>query len=172
MRKFFLVLLVITAVLFFAQTPKKGGTLVVAHWSDPISFNPCAKIDDAGNGIYPSIFSKLVALDHNYNVIPDLAESWEISKDGLTYTFHLRKALNGTMGSRSLRLMSCGRSRRSRITRRLLPPNTLKKLCLSKHPTITQWSSNVRTSGTVPGVPGVVRNFHHAKAHLRYYERR
>jgi ABC-type transport system substrate-binding protein len=58
MRKFLVVaFLLMTAVLFFAQTPKKGGTLVIAHWSDPISFNPCAKIDDAGNGIYPSAYS-------------------------------------------------------------------------------------------------------------------
>ncbi|WP_041081399.1 ABC transporter substrate-binding protein [Thermotoga profunda] len=82
-----------TLLLIAAQTPKKGGTLVIAYWGDPISFNPNAKTDDAGNGIYGCIFSKLVALDADYNVIPDLAESWEVSSDGLTYTFHLRKGV-------------------------------------------------------------------------------
>lgn len=94
MKRFLLVAtLVMTVVISFAQAPKKGGTLIIAHWSDPISFNPCAKIDDAGYGIYHCIFSKLVTLDHDYNVIPDLAESWEVSADGLTYTFHLRKGV-------------------------------------------------------------------------------
>lgn len=72
-------------------TTKKGGTLVVAYWDDPISFNPDAKVDDAGYGIYQNIFNKLVTLDADYNIIPDLAEKWEISPDGKTYTFHLAK---------------------------------------------------------------------------------
>jgi len=96
MAKRFVVLLFVAVVcvfLFAAEKPKKGGTLVIAHWSDPISFNPDSKTDDAGNGIYGCIFSKLVALDADYNVVPDLAESWEVSPDGLTYTFHLRKGV-------------------------------------------------------------------------------
>ncbi len=85
-------LMAIIVVLGMANvTPKRGGTLIIAYWGDPISFNPDAQIDDAGYGIYGSIFSKLVTLDASYNIIPDLAESWEVSKDGLTYTFHLRK---------------------------------------------------------------------------------
>jgi peptide/nickel transport system substrate-binding protein len=84
-------MVVLTISLFAGETPKKGGTFIIAHWGDPISFNPDAKVDDAGNGIYGCIFSKLVTLDADYNVIPDLAESWEVSNDGLTYTFHLRK---------------------------------------------------------------------------------
>ncbi len=37
------------------------------------------------------IFSGLVAFDPKLNLIPDLAESWDVSADGMTYTFHLRK---------------------------------------------------------------------------------
>ena len=36
-------------------------------------------------------FEGLVRLDKDYKIIPGVAESWEISKDGLTYTFKLRK---------------------------------------------------------------------------------
>jgi len=95
-KKFFLVSFLIAIVIFVgvaSTTPTRGGTMVIAYWGDPISFNPDAQIDDAGYGIYGSIFSKLVTLDASYNVIPDLAESWDISKDGLTYTFHLRKGV-------------------------------------------------------------------------------
>jgi oligopeptide transport system substrate-binding protein len=36
------------------------------------------------------IFSGLVRLDQDLNIVPDIAESWEKSSDGKTYTFHLR----------------------------------------------------------------------------------
>src|SRR5215510_15585532 len=35
----------------------------------------------------------LVSLDENLNLIPATAEKWEASKDGLTWTFHLRSGL-------------------------------------------------------------------------------
>lgn len=69
--------------------PVTGGTLVVAHWEDPVSFNPCAKIDDAGVSLYFNIFNKLVTLDMDYRVIGDLAKEWTVSPDGKTYTFTL-----------------------------------------------------------------------------------
>ena len=36
------------------------------------------------------LFSSLVALDEQMNVVPRVARSWDISDDGLVYTFHLR----------------------------------------------------------------------------------
>lgn len=36
------------------------------------------------------IYNKLVETDSQLNIIPSLAKSWEVSEDGLTYTFHLR----------------------------------------------------------------------------------
>lgn len=38
------------------------------------------------------VYESLVALE-NGKVVPELAESWEISDDGLTYTFHLREGV-------------------------------------------------------------------------------
>lgn len=40
------------------------------------------------------IFESLVQLDRTGNPVPQLAESWELSDDGKTYTFHLRKGVN------------------------------------------------------------------------------
>lgn len=39
------------------------------------------------------IFNGLVQVDATLMVVPDLAESWETSEDGLTWTFHLRKGV-------------------------------------------------------------------------------
>ncbi|RLE72783.1 MAG: hypothetical protein DRZ80_06910 [Thermoprotei archaeon] len=71
------------------EGPRLGGTLVIAHWGEPLSFNPDAQVDDAGYAIHSLIFNKLVTLDVDYNVIPDLAYKWEVSSDGLVYTFYL-----------------------------------------------------------------------------------
>jgi peptide/nickel transport system substrate-binding protein len=73
---------------------KKGGTFIVAAVGDPISFNPDAKIDDYAYPVNQNLYNKLVTLDYNYAIIPDLAERLpDISPDGKTYTFKLRKGV-------------------------------------------------------------------------------
>lgn len=42
--------------------------------------------------------TNLVSLDENTNVTEGVAESWEISEDGLTYTFYLREGMEWTNG--------------------------------------------------------------------------
>jgi peptide/nickel transport system substrate-binding protein len=75
-----------------AETPKYGGTFVVAIVNDPTTLNPATSSDFYVKLISGTLFDTLVNLDFNFNPVPRLAQSWEISKDGLTYTFHLAKA--------------------------------------------------------------------------------
>ena len=44
----------------------------------------------SSSGIPPAIFSGLVALDRDLNVVPDIVEGWTLSGLGRVYTFHLR----------------------------------------------------------------------------------
>jgi len=75
-----------------ATTPKKGGTLIVAHGGDPMSFNPCAKTDDFAYAINQNLFNKLVTLDIDYAVVPDLAKELPtVSGDGKQVTFKLHE---------------------------------------------------------------------------------
>lgn len=69
--------------------PQTGGTLVVAIGEDPGQFNPGITTSFSPHSVADSIYNGLVALDANANPVPDLAESWEISDDVTTYTFHL-----------------------------------------------------------------------------------
>lgn len=68
----------------------QGGTLVVAIGSDPGSLNPAITTSGSVHTAGETFFNGLVALDENGDPLPELAESWEVSDDGRTYTFALR----------------------------------------------------------------------------------
>ncbi|MFB7845233.1 ABC transporter substrate-binding protein [Microbacterium sp. NPDC056052] len=51
-----------------------------------------------GNAVQP-IFASLVVTDDSGKPVPDLAKSWDVSDDNLTYTFHLRDGLTFSDGS-------------------------------------------------------------------------
>jgi oligopeptide transport system substrate-binding protein len=57
--------------------------------SQPHTLDPATTLAGAGSEI-GAIFSGLVMLDENLQVVPDLAERWEVSDDGSVYTFYLR----------------------------------------------------------------------------------
>lgn len=54
------------------------------------SLDPAFARDQANNWAVNQLFNGLVQFDSSMNVVPCLAKSWDISPDGLTYTFHLR----------------------------------------------------------------------------------
>jgi peptide/nickel transport system substrate-binding protein len=82
--------------------PVAGGTLVYSRQLETVTLNP-REIKNGNGDIFAQemLFSGIVKNDPNGTdkVVPGLAESWDISKDGLTYTFHLRKGLKYSDGS-------------------------------------------------------------------------
>jgi len=59
--------------------------------AEPDTLDP-ALVEDSNSAEYVvQIFSGLVTLDANLELVPDLAERWEIGADGRTYTFFLRQ---------------------------------------------------------------------------------
>ncbi|HNZ63665.1 MAG TPA: ABC transporter substrate-binding protein, partial [Bacillota bacterium] len=76
-----------------AQAPDSLKTFVTNLSADPTTFNPVFKADDDGHLIYQNVFDGLLELNFNSEVIPGLAETWEASEDGKTYTFHLAKGI-------------------------------------------------------------------------------
>ncbi len=51
------------------------------------------KSDDYAYQINQNIYNRLVKLNANDQILPDLAKSWEFSEDGLTLTFHLQEGV-------------------------------------------------------------------------------
>lgn len=77
-----------------STTPGGGGSgngELTVFGSDPPTLDPALMSDTSAANYVVEIFSGLVTLDRNLNIVPDLAETWDISPDGKTYTFKLRK---------------------------------------------------------------------------------
>ncbi|MCL4459045.1 MAG: ABC transporter substrate-binding protein [Chloroflexi bacterium] len=76
-----------------AATPKPGGTLTVVSAADFTNMDPGTTTDSASVAARTNIYDGLVDWDTKMQVIPGLAESWKLSADGTTYTFHLRRGV-------------------------------------------------------------------------------
>jgi oligopeptide transport system substrate-binding protein len=59
--------------------------------SDPPTLDPQLSGDATSAEYIVEIFSGLVTLDKDLNIVPDIAERWDMSSDGKVYTFYLRK---------------------------------------------------------------------------------
>jgi peptide/nickel transport system substrate-binding protein len=70
-----------------------GKDFVIGFLGDATSLNPVVATDGQSYIAEWPIFDSLVELDARLGIKPLLAESWEVSKDGLTYTFKLKKGV-------------------------------------------------------------------------------
>lgn len=91
-RVFMVTLLVgmFVGLIGLAVAAAEATTLVVGLSADPKSLGPTATDNDAC--VSYRVYSSIVQSDKNFGPAPDLAQSWEVSDDYLTYTFHLHPA--------------------------------------------------------------------------------
>lgn len=70
--------------------PVRGGVLKL-YSTIPDTLNPILTNNKYVRDYSVFVFESLVTLDKNQKPVPTLAKSWEISDDGLTWTFHLEE---------------------------------------------------------------------------------
>ncbi len=70
-------------------TPVTGDTLNL-YGTDPTTLDPALGAEATSIEYILQIFGGLVTLDNEMEVVPDIARTWKMSKDGKTYTFYLR----------------------------------------------------------------------------------
>jgi len=75
----------------FGQSPRRGGTFVIAVEAEPAQAVGLLASDTQTWMVANNLFSGLVGLDFDFQPTPDLAESWTVSPDGLVYTFQLAR---------------------------------------------------------------------------------
>ena len=91
----FLVLFFFSCALAKAENPAStqyGGQLVLSTSSDPKSFNAIIAKETSTTAVTNLIFEGLTRVNGvTLQVEPNLAQSWEVTEDGLTWLFHLRR---------------------------------------------------------------------------------
>jgi peptide/nickel transport system substrate-binding protein len=76
-----------------ASQPRYGGTLNYGYVSEIDTLDQHQSQNTVTRSILTLIWEPLVDWDKNLNLKPGLAESWEPSQDGRTWTFNLRKGV-------------------------------------------------------------------------------
>lgn len=71
--------------------PKRGGTLTLAISKELALMNPLVNTSSTEARIRELTFEPLLAMDLKGAIVPRLAESWEIARNGRLYIFRLRK---------------------------------------------------------------------------------
>ncbi|BBM49375.1 hypothetical protein [Leptotrichia wadei] len=97
-KKNFKFLLLLTGILLFVLScggnVRKNASkdeIVAANFRDIRDLNP----HNYAGELYAQniLYEGLVTINKDGSIAPQLAEKWEISKDGREYTFHLRKSI-------------------------------------------------------------------------------
>jgi peptide/nickel transport system substrate-binding protein len=68
---------------------KPGGTLRIAIQGEWKTLDPPLYTNVTERQIFYAIYNPLVSMDESFNIVPELARSWQVSPDALTWTFSL-----------------------------------------------------------------------------------
>jgi peptide/nickel transport system substrate-binding protein len=74
---------------FKITIPENGGSLTVGTIGSPRFINPLLATSETDRDLTALVYSGLMRMDSDGNLIPDLADNIEISEDGLQYTIHI-----------------------------------------------------------------------------------
>lgn len=91
MRKNLLIFLTVFIIAGCAKREHFSNILHLRLKEDPTTLDPAYIVDVSGGVVAAKLYSGLVRFDENYNLVPDLAESWQIDPSRCKYTFKLRK---------------------------------------------------------------------------------
>ena len=84
-------LLLITPTSSFAKV--YGGTVIYAAGADPDRLDPANAESNPAEAMNRMMYENLAKFDEKLRIVPGLATKWEQSKDGMTWTFFLRKGV-------------------------------------------------------------------------------
>ncbi len=101
MKRILIILSLIVAVCVAAGTPAQagskkdnrpdGGSLSYGEYGRPATLDPITSNEMISLRLAELIFNGLVGINEKQVIVPELAEKWDVSPDGRTYTFYLRK---------------------------------------------------------------------------------
>lgn len=90
----FILLVLMSVVVTGAMAQQQGGTLVFGRGGDSVGLDPIQVTDGESFKVTQQIYDTLVDYTPGTTEVePALATDWEVSDDGLTWTFHLRESV-------------------------------------------------------------------------------
>ncbi len=84
-------LVIFCTLLVSCGTKGKRADLVILNGAEPETLDPHLMTGQLEQRLAYALYEGLVFNDENGEIRPGVAEEWEISPDGKTYTFHLRE---------------------------------------------------------------------------------
>jgi peptide/nickel transport system substrate-binding protein len=78
---------------FMVEVPMRGGSISEGIVGFPTLVNPVSAVSDADKDLTALVYSGLMRKTQDGEFIPDLAESYTVSPDGINYTFVIKKGL-------------------------------------------------------------------------------
>ena len=127
--------LVALTVIAAATAAMRGSssTLTIVQFADPDTLDPAVANDGVAGKVVQNIYDRLVRVSaDNKRISPSLATRWTVSRNGLTYTFFLRRGVRFHDGSRFnaeavrysfQRMIGIGKSDAQKYKGRLSPRN-------------------------------------------------
>ncbi len=86
----FLSLCLLVSFVSCSHRSREKGYVYYRLNANPTTLDPALIVDVTGGIISAKLFNGLVRLDDNLDIVPDIAEKWTITKDGMTYSFRLK----------------------------------------------------------------------------------
>jgi hypothetical protein len=85
--------LLTSPVIAGEKAPKSGGTLKIAWVGEPPTLDIHKSGTTSTRRLAWHVFERLFTFDEQYNLIPEVAEGYDVSPDGKTYTVRIRKGV-------------------------------------------------------------------------------
>ena len=93
-----IIFILLLFLLGCSQQERLPGCLYLRLSADPTTLDPAFIVDASGGSIAAKLYDGLVGFDEEADIVPCLASSWEISRDGRVYTFHIRRGVRFSNG--------------------------------------------------------------------------
>ncbi len=89
-----------TAASTQASSGPSGGTVTLARGTDSDNLDPVTNDGNVNIWIFMNIYDQLIKVANNgIDLTPGLAEKWDVSTDGATFTFHIRSGVKFSDGT-------------------------------------------------------------------------
>lgn len=99
MKKLWILLMCLLMLVLSGCGTEKNDTVSYALEAEPASLDPAMTTGLTEANVQAELFEGLTRLDRDNQPQPALAERWDISPDGKTYTFHLRPGITWSDGT-------------------------------------------------------------------------